>query len=56
MTREPTRIIWTADRSGTAHARLGRVPRTLCGIPATELRLSWPERSRCALCLRLAPR
>ncbi|MFN8629042.1 MAG: hypothetical protein U0838_01595 [Chloroflexota bacterium] len=44
---------WLAWADGVAHAipARGRVTRTACGLPATDERLSWPERSRCPRCL-----
>jgi hypothetical protein len=48
-----TRPRWVAGRDGEAHAvpARGRVTRTTCGLPATDERLSWPERARCPRCL-----
>ena len=44
-------LAWTRD--GVAHAvpARGHVTRTACGLPATDERLAWPERSRCPRCL-----
>ena len=44
---------WLAWRDGIAHAvpARGRLTRTACGLPASDERLTWPERSRCAGCL-----
>lgn len=46
-------FVWLAGPDRIAHAvsKTSR-PRTACGVPATEVRLAWPERSRCPRCLR----
>ena len=44
-----TRIRWTADRSGIAHAHVSG--RTLCHAPSIGERHAWPERTRCPACL-----
>ena len=44
---------WMAGPDGVAHAvpAKGRVTRTACALPATDERLTWPERTRCPRCL-----
>lgn len=49
-----TRIRWIAGRDGVAHARRPGSARSLCGLPAIDERLAWPERTACPLCVRLA--
>jgi hypothetical protein len=44
-----TRIRWTADRSGIAHAHVSG--RTLCHAQAIAERDAWPETSRCQACV-----
>jgi hypothetical protein len=43
-----TRIRWTADRSGVAHAHVSG--RTLCHAQAIAERDAWPAFSRCPRC------
>ena len=48
-----TRLRWTAGNArGVAHAHVSG--RTLCHVPAIGERHAWPERARCAACLRAA--
>jgi hypothetical protein len=43
------RILWTADRSGVAHAHVSG--RTLCHAQAIAERDAWPTLTRCPACL-----
>ena len=43
-----TRIRWTAERDGIAHAHVSG--RTLCHVPAIAERYAWPTRARCPAC------
>ena len=47
-----TRIRWTADRSGVAHAHVSG--RTLCHAPAIAERDAWPTLTRCQRCVAVA--
>ena len=50
MTR--SRIVWTADRDGQAHAAITGRLRTPCGLRPIEPRFGWPETMpRCPVCL-----
>jgi hypothetical protein len=44
-----TRIRWTANRSGVAHAHVSG--RTLCRVQAIAERDAWPTVRRCPKCL-----
>lgn len=43
-------VRWTADRTGPAHAVVGRSFRAVCGEVATDERFAWPTRERCLAC------
>lgn len=44
------RVKWLADESRIAHAHLPRQPRSLCGEPAVDERLAWPQIRNCRGC------
>jgi hypothetical protein len=46
-----TRIRWTADRSGVAHAHVSG--RTLCHVPSIAERDAWPIVRRCPRCVAM---
>lgn len=54
MSATAPRLVWTAGRTGVAHAGRGRDQRTLCGQLRAAPAFSWPLRSRCPECWRLA--
>jgi hypothetical protein len=47
-----TRVRWTADRAGIAHAHVAG--RTLCRAPSIAERDAWPAFSRCPACAAAA--
>jgi hypothetical protein len=49
-----TRIRWSSDRSGVAHAHTSG--RTLCHAPAIAERDAWPAFSRCPTCAAASAR
>ncbi len=47
-----TRLTWTADRDGQAHAAMTGRLRNSCGRRPIEPRFGWPEtQPRCPVCL-----
>ena len=52
VTQSSRRVLWIAGPNGIAHAHRPGQPRNLCGSPVLAEHFAWPERDRCATCVR----